>query len=286
MEEQILLFIEHLANRRKYAPNTLLAYRNDLVQLFQFIRSERPHIGSWARVDGLLLQAFLLQMKARDLSAASIARKIAAIKSFYFYLLENAQLVTNPAQDLEAPTVPKQPPRALSPEQVAALLDAASDSTPKGLRDRAMLEVLYAAGLRVSELVLIPLDAIDVQAATLRVDGVDGARILLLSPRALEALKSYLERGRPGLSNASAGLLFVNSRGTGLTRQGVWLILKEYVKRASIEGDVTPHSLRHAFAAHRLAQGEKVQDLQRLLGHAHLSTTLVYRRAREEPVRS
>jgi integrase/recombinase XerD len=285
MEEQILSFIDYLATQRRYAPNTLLAYRNDLMQLLQFVHSERPHIGSWARVDGLLLQAFLLQMKARELSAASIARKIAAIKSFYFYLVENAQLVSNPAQDLEAPAVPKQPPHALSPQQVASLLDAASDSTPKGIRDRAILEVLYAAGLRVSELVVVRFDAIDFRSGSLQVDGVEGTRLLTLSPRALEALRTYLERGRPLLTDGEGGLLFVNSRGTGLTRQGVWLILKEYVRRAGMEGDVTPHSLRHAFAAHRLAQGERVQDLQRLLGHAHLSTTLVYSRAREESAR-
>lgn len=285
MEEQILSFIDYLATQRRYAPNTLLAYRNDLVQLLQFIHGERPHISAWARVDGLLLQAFLLRMKARDLSAASIARKIAAIKSFYFFLLENAQLVSNPAQDLEAPAVPKQLPHALSPQQVASLLDAASDSTPKGIRDRAILEVLYAAGLRVSELVVVPLDAVDIQSGTLRVDGDEGARLLTLTPRATESLRTYLERSRPLLADGDGGLLFVNSRGTGLTRQGVWLILKEYVRRAKMEGDVTPHSLRHAFAAHRLAQGERVQDLQRLLGHAHLSTTLVYSRAREESAR-
>ncbi|MGE5138460.1 MAG: tyrosine-type recombinase/integrase [Rudaea sp.] len=283
MEDQIQAFIEYLATQRRYAPNTLLAYRNDLLQLCQFVQAERPGIGSWSHVDSVLLQAYLLQLKSRDYSAASIARKVAACKSFYFYLLDNRAIVNNPAESLEAPSVPKHLPRALTEDQVTALLESASDATPKGARDRAMLEVLYAVGLRVTELVTLPIEALDLSAGTLRIEKGKAERVLALSPRALAALRLYLEKGRPALHGPdTGGPLFVNSRGSHLTRQGVWLILKDYVRRAGIAGEVTPHSLRHAFAAHRLAQGEQVQELQRLLGHAHLSTTLMYNRSREE----
>ncbi len=283
MQEHIYAFIDYLATQRRYASNTLLAYRNDLLQLCQFVQAERPDVISWPHVDGLLLQAFLLQMKTRDYSAASIARKVAAYKSFYLYLLEKQVIASNPAESLEAPVVPKHAPRALSPEQVTTLLDAASDTTPKGLRDRAMLEVLYAAGLRVSELVTLGAGAFDPNTGALVVEAPEGARALMLSQRAQDAVKLYLERGRPALHAPEGdGSLFVNSRGVRLTRQGIWLILKDYVKRAGIQAEVTPHSLRHVFAAHRLAQGERVQDLQRLLGHAHLSTTLVYSRSQRE----
>ncbi len=287
MEEQIYAFIDYLATQRRYAANTLLAYRNDLLQLCQFVHSERPDIAAWSQVDNQLLQSFLVQMKTRDYSAASIARKIAAYKSFYFYLVDNHQVVSNPAEELEAPVVPKHLLTPLSEEQVSALLEAASDGDPKGIRDRAMLEVLYAAGLRVTELVTLGLDALDLGAATLRVDAQEGNRILGLTPRAVDALRVYLEKGRPALkAREGDGPLFVNSRGNKLTRQGVWLILKDYVKRAGIQVEVTPHSLRHAFAAHRLAQGERLQDLQHLLGHAHLSTTLVYSRSKQGVVGS
>ncbi len=287
MEEQIYAFIDHLAKQRRYASNTLLAYRNDLLQLCQFAQAERPGINSWSHADAMLLQAFLLQMKARDLSPASIARKVAAVKSFYTFLLENGLIASNSAEDLEAPAVPRHALEPLSLEQVMALLESASDGNPKGTRDRAMLEVLYAAGLRVTELVTLDVDALDLTAGTLRVNSAEGARVLTLSPRALEALVTFLEKGRPALNApADGGPLFVNSRGLRLTRQGVWLILKDYVKRVGIEGEVTPHSLRHAFAAHRLAQGESVHDLQRLLGHAHLSTTLAYSRSTHKPTGS
>ncbi len=283
MEEHIYAFIDHLATQRRYASNTLLAYRNDLLQLCQFVQAERPGIASWSQADAPLLQAFLLQMKARDYSPASIARKIAAVKSFYFYLGENSVIASNHAEALEAPAVPRHPLRPLTPEQVTLLLDSASDMNPKGTRDRAMLEVLYAAGLRVTELVTLDVDSLDLFGSTLRINSPEGARVLTLPPRALDALGTYLEKGRPSLNAPeNAGPLFVNSRGLRLTRQGVWLILKDYVKRVGIEGEVTPHSLRHAFAAHRLAEGESVQDLQRLLGHAHLSTTLAYSRASQK----
>jgi integrase/recombinase XerD len=282
MEEQIYAFIEHSAAQRGYAANTLAAYRNDLVQFYQFLSIERPHLSSWARVDTLLLQGFLLHLKARAYSAASIARKVAALKSFYFYLFENQQIPTNPTANLDAPPVLRNLPRPLTEDQVYKLLAVVSEASPKGYRDRAMLELLYAAGLRVTELVTLPVHALDLQLRTLRVDGAEGARVLSLSQRALDALRAYLDKGRSGLkAQEGSGTLFVNSRGEQLTRQGVWLIIKNYAKRAGIDAEITPHSLRHSFAAHRLAQGERIQDLQRLLGHAHLSTTLVYGRQRE-----
>ncbi len=282
LEEQIHAFIDNSAARRSYAANTLAAYRNDLIQFYQFVSTERPHLSSWSRVDTLLLQAFLLHLKARAYSAASIARKVAALKSFYFYLFDNGQIMSNPTLNLDAPPVLRNPPRPLTEDQVHRLLGAVSEASPKGYRDRAILELLYAAGLRVTELVTLRLDALNQPMRTLRVDGAEGTRELSLNQRALDALRVYLEQGRSSLKAPEGfGPLFVNSRGGQLTRQGVWLIIKNYAKRARIEAEITPHSLRHSFAAHRLAQGERIQDLQRLLGHAHLSTTLVYERQRE-----
>jgi integrase/recombinase XerD len=289
MEEQILAFIEYLARRKHYAGNTLAAYRQDLFQFHQFVTTERPHLSSWARVDTLLLQAFLLQLRAREYSPASVARKVAAIKSFYFYLFEEHAIAANPTLELDAPRVAKRAPQALTEGQVNALLAAATDSTPKGYRDRALLEVLYATGIRVTELVTLQIDDLDLETATLRIgkdeagaDGSNRSRDLPLNERAVGALRDYLQNGRLALKvPPDAGPLFANPRGEPLTRQGVWLILKQYVKEAGIDVPVTPHSLRHSFAAHRLERGERVQDLQRLLGHAHLSTTQAYNRRRE-----
>jgi integrase/recombinase XerD len=282
MEEQIHAFLEHLATQRHYAANTLAAYRVDLLQFFHFILLERPHLSSWARVDSLLMQAFLLHLKARSYSPASVARKIAALKSFYFYLLENKQIAGNPTLSLEAPPVLKHTPRPLTEEEFLRLIEAISENSPKGFRDRAILELMYTAGLRVTELVTLPLDGVDEVMQLVRVEGPDGDRSVGLSERALAAVRIYLEKGRAALKGPEgSGTLFVNLRGRQMTRQGVWLIIKGYAKHAGIEAVITPHSLRHTFAAHKLAQGEKIEDLQRLLGHAHLSTTLVYNRQRD-----
>lgn len=256
-----------------------MAYRNDLLQFYQFVMNERPYTSSWARVDTLLLQAYLMDLKAREYSSASIARKIAALKSFYFYLTEMRVMASNPTLQLEPPRVNKQPPRALTEPQVTALLNAPTEPTPKGMRDRAMLEVMYATGIRVTELVTLDVRDVDLENGTLRIGSGSHERRVPVSPRAQHALNEYITRARVGYgAPAAEGPLFVNPRGLALTRQGVWLILKQYVVRTGIDASVTPHSLRHSFAAHRLAQGSSLQDVQRLLGHAHLSTTQVYNR--------
>jgi integrase/recombinase XerD len=281
MEEQIEAFIEYLATQKHYAGNTLMAYRNDMLQFHQFVMTERPYTSSWARVDTLLLQAFLLDLKARGYSTASIARKIAALKSFYYYLTEKRLMATNPTLQLEPPRVNKQPPRALTEAQVTALLAAPAEPSQKGLRDRAMLEVMYSTGIRVTELVTLDVRDVDLEAGSLRIGSGARERYVPLTERAQLALHEYITRSRSGYGALlDEGPLFVNPRGEALTRQGVWLILKQYVAQAGIETPVTPHSLRHSFAAHRLAQGSSLQDIQRMLGHAHLSTTQVYNRSR------
>lgn len=279
MEEQIEQFIEYLATQKHYSGNTLLAYRNDLWQFYQFVLAERPYVSSWGRVDSLLLQAFLLDLKARNYSAASIARKVAALKSFYFYLTERQVLASNPTMQLDAPRVTKRAPQILTEAQVSTLLAAPADPSSKGLRDRAMLEVMYATGIRVSELVMLDVKDVDLEHQTLRIGSGARQRTVPLSERAANALRDYITRARTDYRvPADQGRLFVNRRGKGLTRQGVWLILKQYVEQAGIQAPVTPHSLRHSFAAHRLAQGSSLQDVQRMLGHAQLSTTQVYNR--------
>lgn len=278
MESQIEQFIEYLATQKHYAGNTLMAYRNDLLQFYQFVMNTRAYVSSWARVDSLLMQAYLLDLKARSYSTATIARKIAALKSFYFYLTEMRVMVSNPTLDLDSPRVNKQSPHALTEEQVGALLHAPAEPNSKGLRDRAMLEVMYATGIRVTELVTLDVRDVHFESGTLNIGNGVKAREVLLTASALTALREYIERARVGYgAPADQGPLFVNPRGAKLTRQGVWLILKQYVSQAGISTPVTPHSLRHSFAAHRLAEGSTLQEVQRMLGHAHPTTTQAYR---------
>lgn len=279
MEEHVEHFIRYLAAERGYADNTLSAYRNDLRQFYLFVANTRPDIVSWALVDLMLIQAYVLDLKARAYSPSSVARKIAALKSFYYYLAEKRVVAVNPTIDLEPPRVTKVPPRALSAEQVTALLNAPAEPTPKGLRDRAMLEVMYATGLRVTELVTLQLEDYEPGTSMLTVGQGAHERTISLTEPARAALDAYLAHARAALgAPTDDGVLFANPRGEPLTRQGIWLILKQYVARAGIAASVTPHSLRHAFAVHRLEQGASLQDVQRLLGHAHLSTTHLYSR--------
>jgi integrase/recombinase XerD len=224
------------------------------------------------------MQAYLLDLKARGYSAASVARKIAALKSFYFYLTEMHVMASNPTLDLDPPRVNKQPPRALTEAQVTALLSAPAEPNAKGLRDRAMLEVMYATGIRVTELVTLDVRDVNQEEGVLRIGSGTRERTVPLTERAQVALLEYITRARTGYgAQAEYGPLFVNPRGEQLTRQGVWLILKQYVKHAGIDTAVTPHSLRHSFAAHRLAEGASLEQVQRMLGHAHLTTTQAYR---------
>ncbi len=282
MEEQIRGFLEHLQSEKNYARNTVEAYRNDLTQFLNFALNERPQLDSWARIDKPLLLAFQIHLKERDYTAASIARKVAVIKTFYHYLVERKVVAEDPSANLDSPKVEKRLPQILSTEQIEQLLNAsARHSTPKGFRDRAILELLYASGLRVTELVSLDLHHANLETKTIQCKGRgDKIREIQISDRANEALASYIERGRPSLvvNSQNERALFVNPRGDRLTRQGLWLIIKEYVKEAGIQGEVTPHTLRHSFAVHSLNRGENLENVQRLLGHSSITTTQVYTR--------
>ncbi len=281
MEEQIHEFLEHIGNSKGYARNTVEAYRNDLTQFLSFAQNERPHLSNWARVDKPLLQVYLVHLKERDYTAASVARKVAVIKTFFHYLIERHLITEDPASTLISPKVEKRLPKVLTQAEVERLLAApARHGTPKGLRDCAILELLYASGLRVSELVALEADDVDMQEGVVRCAGRgDKRRVVPISERAATALATYLQRGRPVMSNQSdERALFVNPRGVRLTRQGLWLIIKEYVKEAEIATPVTPHTLRHSFAVHMLDRGADLQNVQRLLGHSNITTTQVYSR--------
>jgi integrase/recombinase XerD len=210
-----------------------------------------------------------------------VARKVAAIKSFFHYLMAEKAIHDDPTATLDSPKVKKRLPKAISRDEIERLLAApAQGMAVKSQRDHALLELLYASGMRVTELVSLDVSDVNLVSGSVRVRGKKLAskeRIIPVGDRALDALREYLNRGRMQLvRDPEERALFLNHRGQRLTRQGLWLIIKHYVDEVGISAEVTPHTLRHSFAAHKLSQGKSLQDIQKLLGHANISTTQVY----------
>jgi integrase/recombinase XerD len=220
-------------------------------------------------------------MYEKQYAASTVARKTAAIKSFCHYLANSGQLREDPSQSLAAPRVNRYVPRAISEQEVDRLLaqprNAPKTRRPDALRDLAMIETLYASGMRVSELVALDVDDVDFDTNQVACPGKAGRRRQVpLRLQAIEAIDDYLKNGRSSLADPDETALFVNHRGSRLTRQGFWLILKAYAEEAQIE-NLTPHTLRHSFATHALRDGAELRDVQQLLGHVSISTTQVYR---------
>jgi integrase/recombinase XerD len=282
MRAVIDAFIDH--TRVESSEHTVAAYQNDLSQFLDFLQHDRP-VGvptRWDEVTPGDVTAYVLDLKEREYAPASVARKVAALKSFFAYVLARGLISYNPASEISSPRVEKHLPHTIEREKVERLLaEPAQQHNPKALRDRALLELLYATGMRVSEVVGLDLADVDIGAGIITCDGRKRrARTIKIAGPSIDALDAYLMDGRshllsPGKPHEPA--LFVNHRGQRLTRQGLWLIVKYYADQVGITDEVTPHTLRHSFAAHKLASGEaNVQEVQRTLGHASRSTTQVY----------
>jgi len=254
------------------SPRTVDAYRRDLASFAAFRGG--PLVDSTTDE----LERWIAQMRADGLSAATIARRAAAVRSFFRQLVLLGGRPDNPAAELELPRRPRTLPRALSPSEAERLIDAATGVTPRALRDRALVELLYGAGLRISEALGAAKSAVDLDAGTVRVIGKGSKeRIVPLGRPAVEAVRRYLALGRPHLDRRHRPDLFLNARGGSLTRAGAFLILRRLAEKAGLEpGRVHPHLLRHSFATHLLEGGADLRSVQEMLGHADLATTERY----------
>jgi integrase/recombinase XerD len=268
--------------------NTVMAYRNDLNQVCSYLK--RQEIENWQQVTHEHIAGYLLEMRdAQAYRPTTIARKLAALKTFFRYLESTGIITSDPIEKLDAPRIQRELPHILSQEQIANLFRQVDVETPAGKRDFAMLHLLYATGMRVSELISLNLSDFDAECATIVCPGRNGRskreRVLPLPAISVEATKRYLETARPGLiiRHPEEQALFLNHHGERLTRQGFWLIIKGYARRASIT-EITPHMLRHSFAILMLQEGMELRSVQELLGHAHISTTQVYSQLARESV--
>ena len=276
MQEQIEGFLTYLTTEKDCSENTTSAYRNDLTQFLDFIAQD---VDDWSQVNKSVLTAYVGSLQERQYASSTVARKVAAVKSFFHYMLDAGILQDDPTATLDSPRVTKRLPKILSPKDVEALLNKPiQTSDPKALRDKAFLELLYATGMRVSELVALDVGDIQLESQTVHcISRSNRQRVIPLSQRAVDAVYLYVERGRPALlRDMDESALFLNHRGRRLTRQGLWLIIKGHVESSGLGTDVTPHTLRHSFATHMLDDGAKLRDVQRLLGHANISTTQIY----------
>jgi integrase/recombinase XerD len=275
MERVIQDYIQTLSARKHSSENTLGAYRSDLRQLASHAREKGAR--SWSEVTPEVVASFLDELRRREYATTSIARKVAAVKSFFSYLLANGKISSDPTDALDAPRVEKYAPSALSHEDVERLLKSVSGDTPAGQRDYAMLQCLYSTGMRVTELVMTNVANLDLARGHIVCQGRGGKeRTLPLRPVAQHALATYLNDGRRALTHdIEEPALFLNHHGQRLTRQGFWLIMKGYARAAGIER-ITPHTLRHSFAIDMLERGAELRTVQELLGHANISTTQVY----------
>jgi integrase/recombinase XerD len=279
MRYQVTSFLSYLREQKQYADNTIAAYQNDLSQFIDFVAARSPSpINDWVEVNAALLNAFIDYLDEQHYAQSTITRKIATIKSLYNYLnlLISRVLVSKNMVKLR---LKRQQPKALSEEDVARLLSIpGQNQTPKAQRDYALLSLLYETGMRVSEAVMLRVDSIDaVNKAIECGEDTRSTRQIPLSDGMVTLLKSYLNDSRTQLTkNGNERALFVNHRGSPLTRQGLWLIIKSHAEAAGLTVSVTPNILRHSFAVRFLKRGGSVQELQKLLGHANLATTQIY----------
>lgn len=278
MEEQIREFLSHLQQSKGYSRNTIEAYRNDLNQFLNFAVNERPNLNAWTRVDKPLVLSFILHLKERGYTPSSVARKVAVLKSFYHFLTERHLVDADPTLTVGSPKVEKRLPQILSSDEIERLMAAPLDvTTPKGYRDAAILELLSASGMRVSEVTSLNVADLNLQNRIVHCAGRGNKRrVIPIQESAVTVLERYLSHGRSAMANENELALFVNPHGERLTRQGMWLIIKEYVQKTGITTPVTPHTLRHSFAVHMLNRGADLANVQRLLGHANISTTQMY----------
>ncbi len=287
MEQYINQFLSTLSTQKGYTENTIAAYRNDLGQFAQFIRDQRGGVAEPGDVSSGLVETYVESLQQVDggYAPSTVARKIAAVKSYFHFLTEQQIIPTNPALRLNSPKIKKSAPKTLSREEIERLLAAPRQSGhPKALRDSALLELLCATGMRVTEVVNLRLDDVNWEQGDVicRNKGDRERHIPLASAQG--PLREYVDVARAALQNeASPDTLFLNHRGKKLTRQGVWLILREAADAAGIQTEVTPRTLRHSFAKHLIGSGENLRRVQKLLGHANLSTTQVYRQPGPAP---
>lgn len=285
MQKTLHEYVNYLSVEKGLSKNTLESYRRDLNKFINYLRNNKINSFETVTIDDINL--FLSEFKKNHSATATISRTIASIRSFFYFLLEEDIIKSNPALELESPKIEKKLPRVLTVKEVERLLDQPQPADHKGLRDKAMLELLYASGIRVSELIDINLSDFDSRVGYLRCRGKgQKERIVPIGSVAINCVNEYMKKARQKFCKNNGEIsLFVNLHGNRMTRQGFWKILKKYALKANIEGIITPHTIRHSFATHLLENGADLRSVQEMLGHSDIATTQVYTQITRKKIR-
>lgn len=275
MKQDIHNFIQYLHQEKQTSENTELSYERDLKKMSLYLTEHGVN-----RVDAVTLEvlnSYIIEQEQSGLKPATVSRSIASMKAFFHYEELEQKISEDPALNLKAPKVEKKAPSILTTEETDRLLSQPKENSPKGLRDKAMLELLYATGIRVSELISLKLTDVDLSTGYITCVDAHKERVIPITPVAKDTLVRYIREGRPQLvKDENSVWLFTNCSGEAMSRQGFWKLIKSYGKRAGIESEITPHILRHSFAAHLVCSGADLKIVQEILGHSDISTTQVY----------
>jgi len=274
MDKQIQLFLDFLANDKKASSNTLQSYKRDLIQFDDYLVEKRL---KYIKITSDEINEYFDYLKEQGKKTSTISRSLASIRAFYQYLLKNKKIRKDPSLGVKSPKVEKKVPSILTDKEVELLLDQPKTVDLKGIRDKAMLEFAYATGMRVTEIISLNIEDINLTDDFVFVHNGSKKRTIPIGALAVKAVREYIEKARPIIiKEESNNALFVNLNGQRLTRQGFWKIVKYYKDQANISKDITPHVLRHSFATHLLQNGADLKAIQTMLGHSDISSTQVY----------
>jgi len=275
MEALIQKFMVFLEKVKRLSENTLQSYRRDVEQYINYLHE--INLQNISKTNKATIISYLLQLQKKGRATSTISRNLASIRSFYQYISKNKIIDNDPTSGLESPKVEKKLPQILSTQEVELLLEQPKCVDLKGYRDKAMLELLYATGIRVSELINLDITDVSLDMGFIKCSKGQRERMIPIGTMAINALKDYLNKARKlMIANSDEKALFVNVNGGRLTRQGFWKIIKQYKNQANINKDITPHTLRHSFAAHLLENGADLRSIQEMLGHSDISSTQIY----------
>ena len=284
MEKQIASFLEFIKNDKKLSENTLQSYRRDILQYKNYVEENKINYSKVKQDD---IKTYMQYLQDMNKKSSTISRNLASIRLFYQYELRNSKVKEDPTEGISSPKVEKRVPSILTAQEVSLLLDQPKNIDLKGIRDKAMLEFAYATGMRVTEIISLNIEDVNLAAGYVTCKNGSKQRNIPLGSMSLKALKEYIEDSRPiMIKSESEKALFVNINGRRLTRQGFWKIIKYYKEQAHISKDITPHVLRHSFATHLLQNGADLKAIQTMLGHSDISSTQVYMQFQDESLKN